>query len=96
MKEYKSTYNPNQYKHFDISMILLTGLLAVLLTMLVSRQTHIEKDYILGLSYVESNPIKLIFGVPQGSVLGPLMLIMFTTLNFVLSKNKGYQTPPIG
>ena len=76
-------------------MILLTGLSAVLLTMLVSRQTYIEKVNILGLSYVESNPIEFIFGVPQGLVLGQLMFIMNTTLNSVLFQSQGYQTPPI-
>ena len=72
-------------------MILLTGLLAVLLTMLVSRQTNNEKDNILGFSYVESNPNKLIFGFPQGLLLEPLMFIMYTTLNFVLSKAKDFK-----
>ena len=63
------------------------GLDDVALDWVVSYLKHLFQS--VQISSTRSNPIELIFGVPQGSVLGPLLFIMYTTpLSSVLSKAK--------
>ena len=64
------------------------GLDGVTLELVVSYLKHGFPS--VQISSIRSNPIKLIVGAPQGSVLGPLLFIMYTTLlSSVLSKAKG-------
>ena len=50
------------------------GLDGVVLEWLVSYLKHRFQS--VQISSIRSNPIELLFGVPQGSVLGPLLFIM--------------------